>query len=273
MTNIIAHLNDAAFQSVLISSIETFPSAYIGNNHASGEHARSSKSRRHEGESFRLLFGQRMLKGNDIIFNVNLAVPMQTASRKKDMVSFSRLHFSRIREVTESFPYLEFVGTFHSHPCRKDEYHARTVSAFSNGDKANAIEVAMEYGDEILEVILGITVLDRHSKRPALMDGETIQSYCGRIKYNLSAFCTVGAADDEEDDDEGLDDFDFDTEDLAFEFEDATNTPSDNERDEEESDAYLMPVDRLICPIAAHGGDIFNRMEISEIAVIPEVTT
>ena len=36
---------------------------------------------KHEGESFRLLFGQRIMKCDDLIFNVTLAVPMQTTSR------------------------------------------------------------------------------------------------------------------------------------------------------------------------------------------------
>jgi hypothetical protein len=271
---IIAHLNDTAFQSLLISSIETFPSAYIGNKDKKGKSTKSSKSskaKKYEGESFGLLFGQRMMKEDDVIFNVTLAVPMQATKRKKDMVHFSRQHFSRIREVTESFPYLEFLGTFHSHPCRKDQYNARHISEFSDIDEACALDIAKEYGDEILEVILGITALDLHSKRPALTDGETIQSYCGRFKYSLSAYYTYGVDSDdpddyveyieEDDDDEEVEPEDSEMEDSEW-FDDDEEEEDSDDDDDDEFERGLMPVDRLICPLAAHGGDIFNRTDI-----------
>lgn len=261
--SVIVHVSDYAFQSLLISSIETFPSEYIGGGAGAGMARKKKKVSRHEGEAFGLLFGQRMLKKDDWIFNVTLAVPMQAAIHKKDQVSFSRPHFHRIRDVTESFPYLEFLGTFHSHPYPKDDYTGKVTSEFSEGDELSALEIAVDYGDELLEVILGITALDRHSRRDAKSEGETIQSYCGRFKYSLSAYCTVGAAVEADEDEDEEDEEDEDWEEDADEDEGKDEYESDDgDEDEDDFEPYLMPVDRLICPLAAHGGGIFERAEL-----------
>ena len=253
--SVIVHVNDYAFQSLLISSIETFPSGYISGKPGTGKPLKKKQQvSQHEGEAFGLLFGQRMIKKNDFIFNVTLAVPMQATLHKKDGVSFSALHFQRIREVTESFPYLEFLGTFHSHPYSKEDYNGKPTSEFSSVDESTALENAVDYGDDLLEVILGITALDRHSQRDAKSEGETIQSYCGRFKYSLSAYCTFGAASDDEDEDDDWEDEDENTE--AIEDED-----EESEDNDETPDIGLVPVDRLICPLAAHGGGIFDRAE------------
>ena len=266
--SIIAHLNDAAFQSLLISSIETFPSDYIrarGKNRPPADKPRKGKQiSKHEGEAFGLLFGQRLIKKDDWIFNVTLAVPMQAAVHKKDRVSFSPPHFQRIREVTESFPSLEFLGTFHSHPYPKDDYNGRPTSDFSEGDELSALAIAVEYGDELLEVILGITALDNHSTRQAKAEGENIQSYCGRFKYSLSAYCTVGAVGEDEDDEVDEIDVDFESDDDEWE-EDESDDEDDEDEDEDsedDSELCLVPVDRLICPLAAHGGGIFGPAEL-----------
>jgi len=251
--SVVVHVSDYAFQSLLISSIETFPSDYIRARAVATKQRKKKKISKHEGEAFGLLFGQRMLKKEeDLIFNVTLAVPMQAAVHKKDRVSFSPPHFHRIREVTESFPYLEFLGTFHSHPYPKDDYNGRPTSDFSDGDELSALGIAVEYGDELLEVILGITALDNHSSRQAKSEGETIQSYCGRFKYSLSAYCTLGAVsdDDEEEEEDDIDD-EFDHDEDEWE-----------EDDEDDTELCLMPVDRLICPLAAHGGGIFEHAEL-----------
>ena len=234
--SVIVHVSDYAFQSLLISSIETFPSDYIRVRAGAAKPRKGKKTSRHEGEAFGLLFGQRLLKKReDLIFNVTLAVPMQAAVHKKDSVSFSPPHFHRIREVTESFPYLELLGTFHSHPYLKDDYNGKPTSEFSDGDELSALAIAVEYGDELLEVVLGITALDNHSSRQAKAEGETIQSYCGRFKYSLSTYCTVCAVSDDEEEEED---------------------------DADDTELCLMPVDRLICPLAAHGGGIFEHAEV-----------
>jgi hypothetical protein len=264
---IIVHLNDAAFQSLLIASIETFPSGFLPRKKQNGKLAKPPRRRDYEGETFGLLFGQRMWRGENLAFNVSLAVPMQTALRGKDEVSFRPMHFDRIRDVTESFPYLEFLGTFHSHPYPKNDYTATQVSMFSEEDEKSALAIASKHGDEILEVILGITALERHSNRDATADGETIQSYCGRFKYSLSAYCTLGAANDGEDDHDVPEiDFTLDADSADDENNENTEEQEDNEEDaadgQSNDEACLIAVDRLICPLAAHGGGIFARVPV-----------
>lgn len=266
--NIIAHISDYAFQSLLISSIETFPSRYIGGQ--SGASKSLKKVGKHEGEAFGLLFGQRMVKKEDYIFNVTLAVPMQATLHRQDGVSFSALDLHRIREiceVTESFPCLQFLGIFHSHAYSNDEYNGKSTSWFSSVEESTALVIAVDYGDDLLEVILGITAPDRHSKRNAKSEGETIQNYCGRFKYIMSTYCTFGAASAGEDENEGEDDEwededDEDTKAAEAEGNEEGKADDDQDEDEELPDRGLVPVDRLICPLAAHGGEIFERAEL-----------
>lgn len=104
---------------------------------------------------------------------------------------------------------------------------------FSGIDERTALEIAIDYENDLVEVILGITALDKRSKREAKSEEETIESYCGRFKYSLSAYCTFGTLD---------------------------NDSEDNE--DEECKMGLSPVDRLICPLAAYGGRIFEPIDL-----------
>lgn len=231
--SLIVHIQDHAFQAMLIASIETFPTSYIPQTE--GTNIRQ-KNKRHEGEAMGLLFGQRFVKGDHLIFNVCLAVTMQATQRAAEGVSYSRFHFERICEVMESFPNLEFLGAFHSHPWLKKDYNQATTEP-SEVDEATAIFSAREYGNELLEVILGITALSRNSNRNAKAFEHSIESYCGRYKYRMSAYCTVGTTVDED----------------SSDFDDAEET--DYQKNE---DIGLWPIDQLICPLAAHGGAIFT---------------
>lgn len=225
--SLIVHVQDHAFQAMLIASIETFPSSYLPPEPGK---ARRRKNRPHEGEAMGLLFGQRVVKGDHLVFNVSLAVTMQATERTVDATSYSRFHFERIREITESFSQLEFLGGFHSHPWDKSEYGSSATEP-SSADEETAVEAAREYGDELLEIILGITALSRNSYRDAKANGHSIDSSCGQYKYRLSAYCTVDAVEEETEDGEEID---------------------------ESLEAGLLPVDQLICPVAAHGGAIFT---------------
>ncbi len=233
MMSLIVHIQDHAFQAMLIASIETFPTSFIPLD---GSENIRKKNKRHDGEAMGVLFGQRFVKGEHLIFNVCLAVTMQATQRAAEGVSYSRFHFERIREVTESFPNLEFLGAFHSHPWLKKDYN-QTATAPSEADEATAIFSASEHGNELLEVILGITALSRNSNRSAKASEHSIDSYCGRYKYRLSAYCTVGTVIEEDCSD--LDD-------------------SEEATDQETEEIGLWPIDQLICPLAAHGGAIFT---------------
>ena len=225
--SLIVHIQDHAFQAMLIASIETFPTSYIPLE--AGKNARL-KNKRHDGEAMGLLFGQRIVKGEHLVFNVSLAVTMQATRRAAEGVSYSRFHFERIQEVTESFPNLEFLGAFHSHPWLKEDYDQRATEP-SEEDEVTAVAAAGEYRNELLEVILGITALCRNSNRNAKVFEHSIDSYCGRYKYRLSAYCTVGTVTDDND-----------------EIETANILKND--------ETALWPIDQLICPLAAHQGGI-----------------
>lgn len=228
--SLIVQIQDHAFQAMLISSIETYPSSYIPQEIGKPKRL---KNKSHEGESMGLLFGQRLIKGEHLVFNVSLAVTMQATDRAANCVNYSRFHYERIREITESFPNLEFLGGFHSHPWLKEDYD-QSATQPSEEDEVTAVEAACEYGNELLEVILGITALSRNSNRNAKAFEHSIDSYCGRYKYKLSAYCTVGTV----------------TDDDCEEIETANNLKN--------AETALWPIDQLICPLAAHGGAIFT---------------
>lgn len=229
--NLIVHLQEQAFQAMLIASIETFPSSYMPQEQGAKKRRENEP---HDGEAMGLLFGQRVMKNEYLIYNVGLAVPMQATNRDPNWVQYSDFHFERIREFTESFPHLEFLGTFHSHPWRKDEY-GNGATKPSEADVSSAIDDASKYGDELLEIILGITAMSRNSYRDAKVEGHSIDSYCGRYKYRLSAYCTDGTVTEEieECDDEAC-------------------------AGQDDVEASLLPVFQLICPMAAHGGAIYT---------------
>lgn len=227
------HIQDNAFQSMLIACIETFPTNYQAHEAVTGK---KLKNKRHDGESMGLLFGQRIIKGENLVFNICLAVTMQATQRDPSGVQYSRFHFERIRAITESFPNLEFLGAFHSHPWFKSDF-GNTATNPSEEDEQTALKAAQEYGDELLELILGLTYLSRSNYRQAKINGHSIDSYCGQYKYRISAYCTAGAV--EEDDDSVL--FDEQSSDPIF-----------------DDVCGLFQVDQLICPLAAHGGDMFS---------------
>ena len=230
--SLIVQVQDQAFQAMLIASIETFPTSYLPQE--TGKQKRL-KNKLHDGEAMGLLFGQRLVKGKHLVFNVSLAVTMQATKRAADGVKYSRFHFERIREITESFPNLEFLGAFHSHPWLKTDFGKKATEP-SEEDEKTAIKAAQECGDELLELILGLTYLTRSNYRSAKFNGYSIDSYCGHYKYRLSAYCTASAV---EDNDATLL-FDEESADLGF-----------------DEIWGLFQVDQLICPLAAHGGNVF----------------
>ena len=60
---------EMAFISILVFGIESFPSKFKGS--------RKPKGTTYEDEVYGLLFGQRIEKNGDKIFNVTIAIPMQ----------------------------------------------------------------------------------------------------------------------------------------------------------------------------------------------------
>lgn len=248
-TTPIVHIQNSALQAMLISCIETFPNSYIPAE--KGQRKRGKKDDKHDGESLGLLFGQRMLRNNDfMVYNVTLAVTMQSTERTHSSVSWSDVRFKRIKEITQTFPDLEFLGCFHSHPWLMEDFKTQATEP-SDADVRSACMSALDHGEDVIEVILGLTAMKNYSYRDAKLDGHSIDSYCGKFKYRLSAYVTSGIYDsydedeDDEDDDEPLD-FDIETEEDTVDYSVL-----------DELDTSLKPVHKLICPLAAHGGDIY----------------
>ena len=245
-TTPIVHIQNSALQAMLISCIETFPNSYIPAE--KGQRKRGKKDDKHDGESLGLLFGQRMLRNNDfMVYNVTLAVTMQSTERTHSSVSWSDVRFERIKEITQTFPDLEFLGCFHSHPWLMEDFKTQATEP-SDADVRSACMSALDHGEDVIEVILGLTAMKNYSYRDAKLDGHSIDSYCGKFKYRLSAYVTSGiydSYDEDEDDDEPLD-FDIETEEDTVDYSVL-----------DELDTSLKPVHKLICPLAAHGGDIY----------------
>lgn len=227
---VIAHLHDPAFQALLIAGIETFPSGYLPTRPGKREDGVPAATQPCEGEALGLLFGQRVLKDDLLVFTISLVVPMQTAERSKGMVCFSDRHFNRIREVMEAFPSIEFLGSFHSHPWKAKNFRPHKAVEYSKADVVSALEIANDYGEEILEVILGITADGRRSRERGRASGAVIASSIGRMRYSLAAYCTL-----------------------------RKNQRKRRQKGKRQAAGQLLPVDRLICPLALQAGGLVSR--------------
>ncbi|HNY65457.1 MAG TPA: hypothetical protein PKM41_08445 [Deltaproteobacteria bacterium] len=182
----IVHITETAFLSILVSAIEAFPSKYEGR--------KKPRKSFPEGEVYGLLFGQSICKKSNDVYHASIAIPMQILSdRTPALVHPSSRHFERIRTVIQAYPMYQFLGTFHSHPYRKDEYRGIDSSDCTPVDEESAISAASSLGYEILEVIIGLTCLDKAMKKEPDSRWSCIQNYCGRYKYSLAAYATSTA--------------------------------------------------------------------------------
>jgi hypothetical protein len=182
--SVIVHLAETAFISILVSGIEAFPSKFKGS--------KKPKIFSREGEVYGLLFGQRIEKNNDKVFNATIAIPMQMLeSRSPDGVTPSIRHVERIKSVLESYPMFQFLGTFHSHPCSREDFSGTKSIDASKEDEESALDDAKELGEEIIEIIISITYLKSAptSKAPDIRWSIT-QNYCGNYRYSIAAYCT-----------------------------------------------------------------------------------
>lgn len=183
----IVNIEDKAFMGILLAAVEAYPSRYCGGRKPNGASP--------EGEVHGLLFGQRLMKnGETTVYNVTLAVSNQIVlERSGDGVSVSTVHIERIREVTELFPSYSLLGFFHSHPYPKAEFHKTGCVEPSDTDIENAVSVAEAEGDTMIDLIIGITRLDRRSSIvPDFPAQNMIHACCGNYKYTLA--CSVVVA-------------------------------------------------------------------------------
>lgn len=183
MARNIIYLSDSAFISILVAAIESFPSKYEGK--------RKPRKSNSEGEVFGLLFGQKTVQNDQQIFHVNIATPMQiVAERRESSIQPSEHHLERIRSIIEPFPMYQFLGTFHSHPNRKNEYKGQLSANYSETDKESTIYDAKAIGNDIIEMIIALTYLSKTVKKLAEHNWWNIENYCGNYKYTLAGYVT-----------------------------------------------------------------------------------
>lgn len=182
--NIVVYIDEQSFLSILIASIEAFPSKYEGSKKPKGVLP--------EGEVYGLLFGQKMRKAADMIYNVTVAVPMQIIEYRRDgEVTPSIRHINRIKSILEAFPMLHFLGKFHSHPYKSDEVPEKTTTRPSAQDEERALYDAKINKNEIVEIILEITHLTKKMQSdPKYMAMNLIRNHCMNYKYTLGAYIT-----------------------------------------------------------------------------------
>jgi hypothetical protein len=101
----------------------------------------------------------------------------------------SERHGKRAKVIIEAFPWLQFLGTCHSHPYRKAKF-GRHSTDFSRDDRDSACGMAYENGDEVLEMIVALTYLRRKMAKEPIRKCSSTTGYCGNFKYILSCYIT-----------------------------------------------------------------------------------
>lgn len=179
-----ACIEEKAFMTMLVAAVEAFPSKYRPDA------CRKPKGVSAEGEVHGLLFGQLMDKDDKRIYNVTLAVPNQIVyDRNENGVTASMVHIERVREITEIFPTYQFLGCFHSHPYGRKDFHNKSSVEFSEVDRQSALEMASDLGRDMVEVILGLTCLERLARtQPKFIGTHIIHNCCGTYKYSLACY-------------------------------------------------------------------------------------
>lgn len=195
----VVHLEDKAFMTILLSSVEAFPTKYrlaMKN---------SQKGALKEGEVCGLLFGQRLIKGSIEIKNVTLAMPSQIINKRSpDGVSASIEHIDRIKELANMFPMYQFLGSYHSHPWRNSKFNWQKKEVFladvfdkrastipSTTDDRSSTEAAQNMKEDLLEIIIGITWQQTPSiTSPEFLENNLIYNCCGNYKYSLGCYYT-----------------------------------------------------------------------------------
>jgi len=181
----IVNIEEKAFLGIFLASVEAFPTRFRPNQY------RRPNGTNPEGEVHGLLFGQRIISQKGATtFNVTLSVPNQIVhERNADGIMPSVVHIDRIREVTEMFPGYQYLGSFHSHPERRGDFHKKKTVDFSEADNRSALGSADDQGEGLLEVIFGLTCLERRARtQPEHIGTHIIHNCCGVYKYSLACF-------------------------------------------------------------------------------------
>jgi len=177
-------ISENAFMSILISAIESYPSRFMGERKPNNSTA--------EGEVFGLLFGQKSEKPDSTIYNVALAIPTQILMLKNHFtVEPSIKHLEKVREIIETFPMYQYLGSYHSHPFHREEFFEGASVIASDADVSYALWDSSCIEAEAIMAIIGLTYLTKKLTNVSpKSEWYYIQNYCGKYKYNLGAHVT-----------------------------------------------------------------------------------
>jgi hypothetical protein len=181
MSIITVHIEENAFMTMFLASAEAYPSRF-----------RPGMSRRPngtlpEGEAYGLLFGQKLAKTDEEVFNVALAVPCQIVmNRDADGIEIHGVHFYRILELAELFPAYQFLGTYHSHPYLEGDFDKKNSVNPSSSDRQTSLETADEVEKSIIDVIVAMSCLKQKTEmQPEVVAPHIIHNGCGDYLYSL----------------------------------------------------------------------------------------
>lgn len=184
-------VEEKAFMGMFLAAVEAFPTRFRPGK------SRRPKGTSPEGEVFGLLLGQRTTRKNNLdVFNVTLAVPNQIIyGRSAGGVTASGTHIDYIRELTKIFPAYQFLGTFHSHPYKRKNFHPTTAVEHSDGDERSAIAMAEATGTSLLEIIFGLTCCSRRAKPLPVAEPHLVHGCSGLYMYTIGCYCAEHNSD------------------------------------------------------------------------------
>jgi len=187
------YICEPAILSILVSTIEAYPSKYLGKKKPKGTAS--------EGEAIGLLFGQRFAKRGESRFNVEIAVPMQIVMKKdSESVSWNDRHFNRIRDTLTLFPNLDFLGTYHSHPFQEGESVQVKHAAASKDDVESAQQIWASWfegmneneevrtGERLVELVVAINAQKHMISKEGKSEDYWLQGYCSTFRYIIAGY-------------------------------------------------------------------------------------
>ncbi len=173
------HVHDGAFLSMLTSSVEVYPTQYLG-----GEAGRFQ-----EGEVCGNLFGT--VEEDDVAITYNVigtSVVQSYEIRDEGCCLPSSVHTQRIREIAGGIPGIMCIGRFHSHPYESRDFRTLYYSHWSPSDYRSTLGQLQDYDAPPLEIICALASLHSRKRRNASVKQSLIAAYCNNYKFVLRAF-------------------------------------------------------------------------------------
>jgi|GEM_PF-2410572 len=225
----IVSISDNAFLAMLFAAMEVYPPKYRGSRAANG-------CKFKYGETYGLLFGIVSDASERKTFQVDLAVPIQTAAKDENSVYVESQPLDHAITVIKYHPIYQLIGTFHSHPypfLREDRPrpNALTSKEFrmwgtdpSSTDTRSAAIECNEAQHDIITIIVGLMHFDQRRSTILSRQANKIINHWGNYRYVLAA--------------------------TFMEYDKVKNAKS-NDTENWQNDTPLTPVNQLLCPFAS----------------------